>query len=98
MRDEIYDTYLRNRKHAKACGLSMTAVMVLLSLDKTSPQRVTELADNTDSSQQAIGKMLKDMGGYVHIREDSGDRRAKVISITGRGSAKVGQIIKRWEI
>ena len=98
MSDEIYDTYLRVRSHTRNCGLSTSGVMILLSLDKASPQRVSELAGHVDTTQQAMGKMLKIMValGYVHIKADSEDGRAREVNILRRGRTKVNQIIKKW--
>lgn len=49
--------------------------------------RVTELAERTHVTQQAMGKMLKELErlGYVIRDIDSNDRRAKKIKPTQRG-------------
>lgn len=49
--------------------------------------RVTELAERAQVTQQAMGKMLKELErmGYVTRNIDSGDKRAKEITVTERG-------------
>jgi DNA-binding MarR family transcriptional regulator len=49
--------------------------------------RVTELAERAQVTQQAMGKMLKELErmGYVAREIDSGDKRAKEIRLTQRG-------------
>lgn len=49
--------------------------------------RVTELAERAQVTQQAMGKMLKELErmGYVARDIDGGDKRAKEIRLTQRG-------------
>lgn len=49
--------------------------------------RVTELAERAQVTQQAMGKMLKELErmGYVIRDVDSGDKRAREIRLTERG-------------
>jgi DNA-binding MarR family transcriptional regulator len=49
--------------------------------------RVTELAERAQVTQQAMGKMLKEIErmGYVARDVDSMDKRAKEIRLTGKG-------------
>ena len=51
--------------------------------------RVTELAERAQVTQQAMGKMLKELErtGYVARDIDGGDKRAKEIRLTERGIA-----------
>jgi DNA-binding MarR family transcriptional regulator len=51
--------------------------------------RVTELAERAQVTQQAMGKMLKELErmGYVARDIDGGDKRAKEIRLTSRGVA-----------
>lgn len=51
--------------------------------------RVTELAERARVTQQAMGKMLKELErlGYVTRAIDAGDKRAKEIKLTERGVA-----------
>jgi len=49
--------------------------------------RVTELAERAQVTQQAMGKMLKELErmGYIARAVDEGDKRAKEIKLTARG-------------
>lgn len=49
--------------------------------------RVTELAERAQVTQQAMGKMLKELErmGYINRAIDSSDKRAKEIRLTDRG-------------
>ena len=49
--------------------------------------RVTELAERAQVTQQAMGKMLKELEhmGYIAREVDDTDRRAKEIRLTGKG-------------
>lgn len=49
--------------------------------------RVTELAERAQVTQQAMGKMLKELErlGYIARCVDSGDKRAREIQLTERG-------------
>ena len=49
--------------------------------------RLTELAERAGITQQAMGKLVKEMEqvGYVKRHVDSADKRAKIIELTERG-------------
>lgn len=53
--------------------------------------RVTELAHRARVTQQAMGKMLKELEamGYVRRATDKRDKRAKAIELTSEGAALV---------
>ena len=53
----------------------------------TGAVRVTELARNAQVTQQAMGKMLKELErmGYIERAVDGSDKRAREIRLTGRG-------------
>jgi DNA-binding MarR family transcriptional regulator len=63
---------------------SHSAVLANLGLGAV---RVTELAERGRVTQQAMGKMLKELErlGYVTREVDRGDRRAREIKLTPRG-------------
>ena len=58
--------------------------------------RVTELARRAQVTQQAMGKMLKELErmGYLSRSIDSGDKRAKEIRLTPRGLDLILQSIE----
>ncbi len=64
------------------------AVFGNLGLDAV---RVTELADRARVTQQAMGKMLKELEamGYVRRAKDKRDKRAKTIELTTQGTKLV---------
>ncbi len=49
--------------------------------------RVTELAERAQVTQQAMGKMLKEVErmGYIERRTDQNDKRAKEVCLTRKG-------------
>lgn len=53
--------------------------------------RLTELADRAGITQQAMGKLVKEMEeeGYVRRRIDESDKRAKIIELTDMGEKLV---------
>lgn len=58
--------------------------------------RVTELAERAQVTQQAMGKMLKELErlGYITRDIDAGDKRAKEIRLTERGIALASDCLK----
>ena len=58
--------------------------------------RVTELARRAQVTQQAMGKMLKELErmGYISRGIDNGDKRAKEIQLTARGLDLISQSIE----
>jgi DNA-binding MarR family transcriptional regulator len=66
--------------------------------------RVTELAERTKMTKQAVGELVSYLSqhGYVSIAPDATDRRAKQILLTARGweAIEVGQRViadfDRW--
>lgn len=61
----------------------------------TGAVRVTELAERAQVTQQAMGKMLKELErmGYVTRDVDSGDKRAKAIRLTPLGEQLAADIV-----
>lgn len=53
--------------------------------------RLTELAERAGITQQAMGKLVKEMEeeGYVRRRVDESDKRAKIIELTDMGEKLV---------
>lgn len=53
--------------------------------------RLTELADRAGITQQAMGKLVKEMEllGYVKRHIDAADKRAKIIELTAKGNTLV---------
>lgn len=49
--------------------------------------RITELADRTHMTKQAVGELVRYLEGcgYLRITTDPADRRARLVTLTGRG-------------
>jgi DNA-binding MarR family transcriptional regulator len=58
--------------------------------------RLTELAEQAKITQQAMGKVVKEMerSGYISRREDSSDKRAKIIQLTTKGQKLVDDSVQ----
>jgi DNA-binding MarR family transcriptional regulator len=58
--------------------------------------RLTELADRAGITQQAMGKLVKEMEsiGYIKRRVDESDKRAKIIELTDKGKVLVNDSIE----
>ena len=58
--------------------------------------RLTELAERANITQQAMGKLVKEMEqvGYVKRHTDSSDKRAKIIELTERGEQLVSDSLE----
>lgn len=61
-----------------------------------STARLTELAERANITQQAMGKLVKEMEqvGYVKRHTDSSDKRAKIIELTEQGERLVNDSIQ----
>lgn len=86
-----YERRILTRLHQRGHRLirpSHSAVFSNLGLGAV---RVTELAERARVTQQAMGKMLKELEriGYIVRAEDSEDKRAKKITLTERGKQLV---------
>jgi DNA-binding MarR family transcriptional regulator len=71
--------------------ISLTAVSVLATLDRTGPRRVTDLAAVQGVSQPSMTSLVSGLerAGYVERRSDPSDRRASLVALTEAGSAKL---------
>jgi DNA-binding MarR family transcriptional regulator len=72
---------------ATAGDLSASALMLLGRLDRTGPQRLTDLADQERVSQpamtQLVGRLERD--GWLTRTASSADRRGVVVEVTTAG-------------
>ena len=67
------------------------AHITLFSLLGRERLRLTELADRAHISQQAMGKLVKELSSldYLYRQSDQDDKRAKIISATDKGLALI---------
>jgi len=67
------------------------AHITLFSLLGREHLRLTELAERAHISQQAMGKLVKELASlhYLQRQSDQDDKRAKIISVTEKGSALI---------
>lgn len=78
---------LRSTSAAREAGLTPTAISVLLSIVRTGPVRMSELADtegiNPTMLSRAVAGMVQD--GLLERSSDEGDRRAAWVATTASG-------------
>jgi DNA-binding MarR family transcriptional regulator len=57
-------------------------------------QRPSVIAERAGTSKQAVNHVLRDLGrlGYVELRPDPRDSRARLVELTARGHALVGAL------
>ena len=78
---------LRTTASARAAGLTPTAISILLSVVRSGPTRLSDLADaegiNPTMLSRAVAGMVQD--GLLERTSDEGDRRAAWVKATRRG-------------
>ena len=79
-------------------GYSSGATRILIALHRSAPMRVTELAAAVGVTQQATGKMLRELQakGFCIINVYSSDGRARLIDLTAGGNKAIAKIEKVW--
>jgi len=62
-------------------------VALFLSVDRRSGSRLTDLAEHTRLTKQAMMSMVDDLEGHGYVRRvpDPADARAKLVRLTARG-------------
>jgi DNA-binding MarR family transcriptional regulator len=74
--------------------LSLTAISVLSTLERTGPRRLTDLAvseEITQPSMTALVKQLADLG-LAERRRDPADARVVLVAVTSAGSRQLREI------
>ena len=78
---------LRTTRAAREAGLTPTAISLLLSVARTGPVRLSELAEtegiNPTMLSRAVASMVQD--GLLARSSDEGDRRAAWVQATAAG-------------
>ena len=98
MEKKILAAYSNVQKHAKAVGISRSAVMVLLTLSESDAQCMGELSEHTGITPQGMGRSIQEMksDGLVSVKPKEDDRRLVIARITAKGRTKVKRILKLW--
>ncbi|MEM6582430.1 MAG: MarR family transcriptional regulator [Pseudomonadota bacterium] len=91
-----FDRRVTDRLHAKGHASISQSHQVVFSNLGLGATRVTELADQAQVTQQAMGKTLRELEnlGYLQRAIDQRDRRAKAISLTEKGQILVRDAIE----
>ena len=86
---------------AKSTGLSMPQFSILMQLHHKGPCKMSEISERFDitaaASSQLVEKLVQ--GGYLERTEDPSDRRAKLLTMSAKGSSFIKQGIEeryRW--
>ena len=79
-------------------GYSLATIRILISLYREAPLRVTELSTRVDVTQQAVGKILRDLesSGLLKQNIDASDRRAILVDLTHKGNTTLTKIARVW--
>ena len=82
------------RRTAPATGLASTSTSMLDSLERSGPQRLSDLAARERLSQPGMTSMVSRMAadGLVERTADPADGRVVLIGITARGSDRLAGI------
>ena len=91
---EAVQRHMRTRLHEHGFNDLETAHLNVLRYPGPQGERPTELAARLGMSKQALNYQLRELErlGYVELRSDPDDQRAKRIALTARGVAIVGVI------
>jgi len=86
---------------AKSTGLSMPQFSILMQLHHRGSCKMSEISERFDitaaASSQLVEKLVQ--GGYLERAEDPSDRRAKLLTMSAKGSNFIKQGIEeryRW--
>lgn len=95
---KIYGELDRVLRVSREVGLSPAAMMMLLLLSDSGPKRITGIAAGIGITQQAVGKMAKQLKGedMVRITVDKMDKRAQIVTILRKGEIALKFLDKNW--
>lgn len=79
-------------------GLKATQIGLLSQIDRMAQPTLRTLADNLVMDLSALGHTLKPLirDGFVTLAPHAQDKRAKVVSLTPAGKAKLAQGAELW--
>ncbi len=100
--DTFMHRSMRGWSHfAKSTGLSMPQFSILMQLHHKGPCGMSEVSERFDISAAAASQLVEKLvqGGYLERAEDPSDRRAKLLTLSIKGSELIQQGIEeryRW--
>ncbi|MBI5943938.1 MAG: MarR family transcriptional regulator [Chloroflexi bacterium] len=87
--DTFMHRSMRGWSHfAKSTGLSMPQFSILMQLHHKGPCGMSEVSERFDISAAAASQLVEKLvqGGYLERTEDPSDRRAKLLTLSAKGS------------
>jgi DNA-binding MarR family transcriptional regulator len=100
--DAFMHRSMRGWSHfAKSTGLSMPQISILMQLHHKGPCGMSEISDRFDITAAAASQLVEKLVqvGYLERAEDPADRRAKLLTLSAKGSDFIKQGIEeryRW--
>ena len=100
--DAFMHRSMRGWSHfAKSTGLSMPQFSILMQLHHKGPCGMSEISDRFDITAAAASQLVEKLvqAGYLDRAEDPSDRRAKLLTLSDKGSEFIKQGIEeryRW--
>ena len=95
--DAFMHRTMRGLNHfAKSTGLSMSQFSILMQLHHKGPCGMSEISDRFDITAAAASQLVDKLvhAGYLERTEDPSDRRAKLLTLSVKGSEFVNQGIE----
>jgi DNA-binding MarR family transcriptional regulator len=95
--DAFMHRSMRGWSHfAKSTGLSMPQISILMQLYHRGPCGMSEISERFDITAAAASQLVEKLvqAGYLERTEDPTDRRAKLLTITAKGSDFIKQGIE----
>ena len=100
--DAFMHRSMRGWNHfAKSTGLSMPQFSILMQLHYKGPCGMSEISERFDITAAAASQLVEKLvqAGYLERTEDPSDRRAKLLTLSAKGSQFVQQGLEgryRW--
>ena len=95
--DAFMHRSMRGWNHfAKSTGLSMPQISILMQLYHRGPCGMSEISERFDISAAAASQLVEKLvqAGYLERAEDPADRRAKLLTLSAKGSEFIKQGIE----
>jgi len=95
--DAFMHRSMRGWNHfAKSTGLSMPQISILMQLYHRGPCGMSEISERFDITAAAASQLVEKLvqAGYLERAEDPADRRAKLLTLSAKGSEFIKQGIE----